>query len=77
MTRGEKGKYGNGKGGKEGGKGAVASGCAKMTGDRKAICFAFNARNERCKRGKSCNYAHVCGICFTKGKPMFECCKRG
>ena len=74
---------GNGKGGgKQGGRkrpprnasfSVSTSGCsaAMPTGTR--ICFAFNNKGEGCKLGVACQFAHVCGVCFQKDVPMFEC----
>ena len=74
---------GNGKGGgKQGGRkrpprnasfSVSTSGCAAATPTGTRICFAFNNKGEGCKRGAACQFAHVCGVCFQKDVPMFEC----
>ena len=48
------------------------SGCAAVTPDGNKVCYAYNNRGEGCKR-KNCPFAHVCGLCFHKASPMFDC----
>ena len=80
------GKGGGGNGGKGGGKKeqkgkrfstSSSSGCAAATTSGSRICFAFNNRSEGCKRGAACPFAHVCGVCFAKDVPMFDCKHQG
>ena len=66
---------GRGGGGKGKGKGALSqssTGCATVAPDGGRICYAFNNRAEGCAR-QGCKYAHVCGVCFAKGRPMYDC----
>ena len=60
--------------GKSRGKGsaAVAAGCASTTPAGLRVCFAFNNPKEGCNNERS-KFEHVCGVCFLKGLPMFEC----
>ena len=48
------------------------SGCADTTPDGKKVCYPFNKRGAGCTR-KGCPFAHVCGICFKAGVPMYQC----
>ena len=48
------------------------SGCANRTPNDEPICFKFNNAQEKCFN-KSCKFAQVCGKCFKKGVPMYEC----
>ena len=67
------GKDNDGKGGgKGGGKDVNRFGCNFKTPDGRLICFAFNNEKEGCKK-PNCNMAHVCGVCFEKGTPLFKC----
>ena len=73
---GGKGQQGGGKGkGKKGDIQALDVGCAHKTPDGRLICYPFNSR----KNGKgsctkpNCMFAHVCGICFAEGVPLFAC----
>ena len=66
---------GNNKGkGKDNGKGKGKAkglqGCKRKTKSGEKICFAFN--KEGC-RNRSCEFVHVCGICFKKDFPMWRC----
>ena len=36
------------------------------------MCYAFNNKGENCSRS-DCSYAHVCGRCFAKNVPMYDC----
>ena len=45
--------------------------CASQTPEGKKICYDFNGSG--CDRGDKCRFAHVCGVCFKKGKPMGSC----
>ena len=54
-----------------------SSGCAAATPQGTRICFAFNNKGEGCKRGAGCPFAHVCGVCFAKEVPMFDCKHKG
>ena len=74
--RREKGK-GKGKDAKKGKNERVTSfkelsGCADTTPDGKKVCYPFNKRGPGCNR-KGCPFAHVCGICFKAGVPMYKC----
>ena len=65
---------GKGKGKKGKGKGKTQSkniACARRTPDGRNVCFAFNNPMEYCPG--NCGMAHVCGKCFEKGKPMYDC----
>ena len=71
--KGSKGSKGKGKGSK--GKGSKGSKggkvCAKTTPDGKLhVCFDYN--DGTCSR-RNCRFAHVCGICFKEGSPMWDC----
>jgi hypothetical protein len=69
-------KKGDGKGRKGKGQksqGSASSGCKPSTPDGQRICYKFNNRNEKCKNGSKCNFLHVCGTCFAKNVPMYEC----
>ena len=48
------------------------SGCASHTPEGDLICFRYNTVGEKCKEGK-CKYKHVCGLCFAKGHPLYQC----
>ena len=50
----------------------ATAGCASVTPDGNKVCYAFNNRGEGCQR-KNCPFAHVCGVCFRKSSPMFDC----
>ena len=69
----EKGKNkGTDKGKGKGKSLSLSAGCADKTPDGNRVCYAFNNRGEGCKR-TSCPFAHVCGVCFKKGRPMYDC----
>jgi len=70
--KGQGGKGKKGKGGKEG----SSTGAARTTPSGKNVCFAFNNRAEKCTK-KDCRFEHVCGVCFRKGVPMYECNHNG
>ena len=75
---GGRGRKGGGKGGgkgRKGGKGGGKGGCAARTPDGQMICFAYNSE-EGCKLGQ-CNFLHVCGLCFAKGHPLYQCSGNG
>ena len=40
---------------------------ATKTPDRQRICFAFNNRNEKCKK-PNCDMVHVCQLCLGEEK---------
>jgi len=40
--------------------------------NKEPICFAFNNKNEGCKKGAECKRVHVCQICLGP-HPMFQC----
>ena len=64
---------GKGKGKKRNdGAGKEGTRCARATPSGSPICFGFNNR-DGCKRGAGCPFAHVCGVCFASGVPLFEC----
>ena len=42
------------------------------TADGTKICYKFNNEKEMCKK-LGCSFAHVCGVCFAKGLPMYSC----
>ena len=78
---------GPGKGNAKGDKGGRPKGGGKGKGDKgghfdcapstpgpggRKICFAFN-KGTCTKKGHKCKFAHVCGICFKEGVPMFKC----
>jgi hypothetical protein len=61
--------------GKGPGKGKTqAHGCASKTPepDSRLICYRFNNEQARCESAK-CRFAHVCGVCFAMGVPMYAC----
>ena len=74
-----RGQQQQGKGGK-GGKGSKGhdKGSAKganRTPDGKSICFRYN--DPRGCRNRKCRFAHVCGLCFSKGHPTYKCQGKG
>ena len=71
--KGKNNAKGKGKGkskGKE--KGNNINGCERFTPGGNRICFAFNNQAEKCAK-VSCSFSQVCGVCFKKGKPMWDC----
>ena len=56
----------------KGKRGSFHTGCAARTPEGRPICFAFNKKGEGCKN-ETCQFSHVCGICFRKGLPMYSC----
>jgi len=73
---------GKGKGAKGGGKSKknkptknATNGCNNKTPEGLNICFQFNSAGG-CTR-KGCQFAHVCGKCFTTDTPMHNCGRCG
>jgi hypothetical protein len=69
--KGERKGAGKGKTNKGKGKGK-GNRCANTTPDGTKICFKYNNEKEKCKN-PSCSFAHVCGVCFAKGVPLYSC----
>jgi len=65
-----KGRKGKGKWSKGGGKGSAKG--ADKTPEGKPICFRWNSPHQGC-RNKKCRFQHVCGLCFSKSHPTFQC----
>jgi hypothetical protein len=64
--------------GKSSGKGkgkGKTPGCAARTPepDSKLICYKFNKEAQRCSSAAKCRFAHVCGVCYKKDTPMYQC----
>jgi hypothetical protein len=72
QQKGERKGAGRGKAGKARGKGKGGRGCSAATPDGTKICYKFNNELQKCKI-PNCTFAHVCGICFAKGVPMYSC----
>ena len=62
-----------GRGGKGSGKGGKMAQCAAQTPEGKQICFNFNNATVRCTKQRNCFFEHVCGRCFAKTHPMYQC----
>ena len=58
------------------GKGKPES-CAPVTPDGERICFHLNNKERKCQHGQKCKFAHVCGRCFRKNTPLYECNHQG
>ena len=50
--------------------------CKPETNDGTKIWYRYNNQNVGCKNPK-CSFAHVCGICFAAGVPLFRCSHGG
>ena len=50
-----------------------STGCEDETPEGNRVWYAFNTPAEKCQRKKGCPFAHVCGVCFKKGQPMYSC----
>ena len=72
QQKGERKGAGRGKAGKARGKGKGNRGCTAATPDGTKICFRFNKEQQKCKIS-NCSFAHVCGMWFAKGVPMYSC----
>ncbi len=80
-SKSSKGKAsGKGKGREKGrprGKGREGAGsCRPEMNDGTKVCFKYNNPSVGCANTK-CAFAHVCGICFAAGVPMFRCSHGG
>ena len=71
----------NGKGKPKGickGKGeGMLEDCGPVTPDGQGICFDLHNRERTCQRGQRWRFAHVCGRCFQRNTPLFECNHQG
>ena len=61
---------GKGKGKSKSPQTSSTTGCARFAPDGRQIRYAFNNPKDNCT---TCNFAHICGVCFKENVPLFKC----